>query len=162
MSTKTCPSCQAEVPSAAGRCKECFHDFTEVQTTKSGPMVLLAALAAMAVIGGGAAYMIAQKPLDQRILVDEETQSVVWTTTYRSGPETIRVKWADILKLEHVTSSAGTHEIVAVSLGGDRHVIESSDEGSLRGNAEHYAKMMDKPLDLVDNTRGFHKSGTQP
>ena len=25
---------------------------------------------------------------------------------------------------------------------------------------EHYAKLMDKPLDLVDNTRGFHKSGT--
>jgi dihydropyrimidinase len=29
VATKTCPSCDAEVPAAALRCKYCFHDFTE-------------------------------------------------------------------------------------------------------------------------------------
>ncbi|MCO4744376.1 MAG: hypothetical protein KC912_06280 [Proteobacteria bacterium] len=160
MSTKTCPSCQAEVPLAAARCKECFHDFNEIAPKKAGPLVLLGALAAMAVIGATTFYVISLRPLDERILVDEQTQSVVWTTTYRSGPQTVRLKWTDIIKLEHVTSSSGTHEIVAVSIEGERHVIEESEQGSLRGNAEHYARMMDKPLDLIDNTRGFHKSGT--
>ena len=72
---------------------------------------------------------------------------------------TTRLEWKDVIKLEHVTSSAGTHELVAVTTSGDRQTIEVSDEGSLRGTAEHYAQLMDKPLDLVDNTRGFHKSG---
>lgn len=159
MATKTCPSCDAEVPAAAGRCKECFHDFNEIQAKSGGPLVLLGALAAMLSIGAIAFYFIASKPLDQRILVDGETQSVVWTTTYRNGVETTRLEWKDVIKLEHVTSSAGTHQIVAVTTDGDRRTIEVSDEGSLRGTAEHYAKLMDKPLDLVDNTRGFHKSG---
>lgn len=158
MSTKTCPSCQTDVPLAAARCKECFHDFTEIPPKKSGPLVLLGALAAMAVLGGLAFFVIAQRPLDKRILVDQQTESVIWTTTYRTGPQTTRLKWADVLKLEHVTSATGNHEIVAVAVDGDRHVIEASTKGSLRGNAEHYAKLMDKPLDLIDNTRGFGKS----
>lgn len=159
MSTKTCPSCDAEVPLAATRCKECFHDFTETPPKKAGPLVLLGAIAAMMVIGAVTFYVIGLRPLDQRILVDQETESIVWTTTYRSGVETDRVYWKDVIKLEHVTSSAGTHEIVAVTVDGDRRTVEVSDEGSLRGTAEVYAQLMDKPLDLIDNTRGFHKSG---
>lgn len=162
MSTKTCPSCDSEVPLAAARCKECFHDFTEVPPKKAGPLVLLGAIAAMMVIGATTFYVIQLRPLDQRILVDGETSSVIWTTTYRTGIETERLYWKDVIKLEHVTSSAGSHEIVAVTIDGDRRTIETSEEGSLRGTAEHYAKLMDKPLDLIDNTRGFHKSGDKP
>ena len=45
MSTKTCPSCGADVPEAAPRCKHCFHDFTEVpQRSSSGLMGLLVEL----------------------------------------------------------------------------------------------------------------------
>ena len=41
---KTCPSCSAEVPFEASRCKHCFHDFSEAQVKKSNPMVALLAL----------------------------------------------------------------------------------------------------------------------
>ena len=158
MSTKTCPSCGEEVPAAANRCKECFHDFTEDAPAKtSGPIILLATLAAMAVVAALTFFVVSQRPLDQRILVDEETESVVWTTTYRTGPVTERLRWDEIVKIEHVTTSGGAHEIIALTNTGDRKVIERSEGNPLRANAEHYAQVMEKPLDLIDNTRGFHK-----
>ena len=70
--------------------------------------------------------------------------------------ETERLKWVDVAKLEYVVQSAGGYEIAAVALDGDRFVIQES-PNPLKTEADHYAQMMEKPLDIVDNTRGFHK-----
>lgn len=157
MATKTCPDCGTEVPASAARCKECFHDFNEQRTPRAGPIVLLAALAAMSILGALTFWIISMRPLEQRILVDESTQAVIFTTHYRSGPVTDRLDWADIASLEHVTTGAGHFKIVAVTLDGQEVVIQQSAERSLTSDAEHYAKVMGKPLTIIDNTRGFHK-----
>lgn len=154
---KTCPSCGTDVPAAAARCKECFHDFNEVKPRRTGPIALLASFAAMAVIGALTFWVISSRPIDRRILVDEETRSVIFTTQYRTGPETERLNWDEIGKLEHVTAANGTFEIVAIKLDGTRKTIEESGDGSLASRAEHYANLMEKPLELIDNTRGFGK-----
>lgn len=158
MSTKDCPSCGTVVPVSAARCKECFHDFTEDDPQKnssSGPLVLLATLAAMAVVGGLTFWWIASQPVDGRILVDQESQSVVWTQKYRDRVETDRLPFADIVKLEYVLRATGGFEIVAITTAGERRIIEE-DSRPLRTEATHYAQVMDKPLEEVDNTRGFH------
>ena len=160
MNTKDCPSCGAEVPASATRCKECFHDFTEDDLVKrnsmSGPLVLLGAVAAMAVVGAFTLWMITSQPVDERILVDEDTQSVVWTRKFRSGVETERLAFQDVIKLEYVMRSNGGFAVVALTSAGDRKVIHEDDR-PLRTEATRYAKLMDKPLDEVDNTSGFHK-----
>ncbi len=157
MAMKTCPSCGADVPSSAARCKECFHDFNEVKPRRTGPIALLAAFAAMAVVGAVTFWVISGRPVDRRILVDEATHSIIFTTQYRDGPETERLMWDDIGKLEHVSENNGTFEIAAIKLDGTRMVIHESNDKSLEKQAEVYAKMMEKPLTLVDNTRGFGK-----
>ena len=157
MATKTCPDCGTDVPVSATRCKECFHDFNEQRAPRTGPIILLAALAAMSILGALTFWIVSMRPLEQRILVDESTEAVIFTTHYRSGPVTERLSWDDIAALEHVTAGGGTHAIVAITLSGDRVIIQESPNRPLRSDAEHYAKVMEKPVRFVDNTRGFHK-----
>ncbi len=132
-----------------------------VEGTSGSPMSLLVALAAMAVLGAVTFWFVSQRPLSQKILVDEETRSVIFTTEYRTGPEADRLAWDNIVKLQHVTTGAGDFEIVAITTDAERVIIQSSSESPLSGTASHYAKVMEKPLELVDDTRGFHKTGQE-
>ena len=87
---KECPSCGASVPRSANLCKHCFHDFTDdaVPTRSGGPIFLLGAVAAMAILGAVTFGYVASQPIEERILVDQDTRSVVWTRQYRSGIQT--------------------------------------------------------------------------
>lgn len=155
---KACPSCGEMVPEAATRCKECFHDFTEQPHPRSGgPLALLVAVAGMAIVGALTLGYIVSKPLEERILVDESTHSVVWTRLFRGGIETETLKWDEIIRLEYVITQGGDFEIVALTTDGERKVIMFSADRPLSGEAERYARIMEKPLETVDNTRGFHK-----
>lgn len=158
MSTKDCPSCGADVPSSATRCKECFHDFSEQPRGMSwtGPLMLLGSVAAMAVVGTITLGVIVSQPVEERILVDEDTRSVVWTRKFRTGLETDRLMFEDVIKLEYVIKSNGTFEVRAVTVDGDRKIIHE-DRRPLKSEATRYAQLMDKPLEEVDNTSGFHK-----
>lgn len=159
MSMKDCPSCGESVPVAASRCKNCFHDFGASKPSRlGGPVALLAAFAAMAVVGAGTFMLIAGQPLDQSILVDGDTQSVVWTTRMRSGVQSDRLAFADVVRLEYVTKASGGFEIVAVSVDGERKIIQEG-RSPLKSEATQYARLMDKPLKEVNNTRGFHTMG---
>ena len=154
---KDCPSCGAEVPQSAARCKECFHDFNaEPPKRTGGPIFLLAAVAAMAVVGSITLWFVVSQPVEQLIHVDQESESIVWTSRYRGGTETDRLKWLDIAKIEYVIKQSGDFDVIAVTLTGDRKVIQT-DTAPLQSEASQYATLMDKPLDVVDNTRGFHK-----
>lgn len=161
MSTKDCPSCGAVVPASATRCKECFHDFTEddlPSRSRSGPIMVLATVAAMATVGAGTLWYIVSQPIEEKISVQQETQSVVKVRKYRNRVESEQLRFADIVKLEYVLNTGGSHQVIAVTSDGDREVIHSG-KSSLRKEAQRYAQLMDKPLEEVDNTRGFHKSG---
>lgn len=157
MRTKECPSCGLTVPASASRCKDCFHDFADVQVRRTGgPLLMLGSLAAMATVGALTLWWIAGTPLDESILVDGESESVVWTRKYRHGLETDRLRFAEISKLQYVIRSNGSYEIVAVtSTGGTKVVAEAV--RPLKSDAEKYAKLMEKPLEEVDQTGGFGK-----
>lgn len=156
MDTKTCPSCGTEVPTAATRCKTCFHDFTEEPVRNGSPVALLVALALAVVIAAGAFWYVSQIPTDKRILVDQETQTIQWITQYSGDRlKTDRVKFAEIAKIEHVVTSSGAYQIVAVTQGGERKVVEEDRSKSLALQAQKYADLMKKPLENKDETFGF-------
>jgi len=157
MDTKTCPSCGTEVPSAATRCKTCFHDFTEEPVRNGSPVALLVALALAVVIAAGAFWYVSQIPTDKRILVDQETQTIQWITQFSDHLETDRVTFAEITKIEHIVTSSGAYQIVAVTTSGDRKVVEEDRSKSLALQAQRYAAMMQKPLENKDETFGFMK-----
>lgn len=151
MSTKDCPSCGAEVPASATRCKECFHDFTSEQKqgfSFLGPLIVLGSVAAMAIVGALVLLFVFMQPVEERILVDEDTRSIVWTTKYRTGIETDRVMFDQVVKLEH-SGTGGTFQIVALTTDGERRVIQE-DNRALDAEARHYALMMDKPFEDID------------
>jgi hypothetical protein len=163
MSMKSCPSCGTDVPKAAARCKECFHDFLEEAPPKPNPMLtMLGGLAVMAIVGALTFNYISSQPTDQKILVDQETESIIFTTPYRTGIETDRLNWSEIGKLEHHTSARGDFEIVAVELSGTRTTIQTDPDQTLLQTATIYSKMMGKPLEVIDNTpAGFGKKMTK-
>ena len=161
--TKECPSCGTEVPESANRCKVCFHDFTEIPPPKSSPLILLAAIALVVVMAVGALAYVMTLPVSSTIHLDPESESIIFVTKYRYGEETETLAWSRVGKLEHVVTRAGEFELLAVDLDGRRWVIESSNAGPIRGNAERYAEMLDKPLDFVDNTpAGFRSDAETP
>lgn len=159
METKTCPSCGAEVPVVATRCKSCFHDFDAPPTTSGSPMALLIALAASIVVAGVAFWYLSQRPTDQKILVDQETRTVQWLTQYQGERLDVdRVTFDEIDRLEYVVTYGGDYEIAAFTRDGERKIIEAHPDRPLELQAERYARIMDKPLDKRDETTGFMKA----
>ena len=150
-SYKSCPSCHAEVPASAARCKTCFHDFKAKKARNLGPVLLLASFTSMTLIGAVVFAVVTMQPVDTRILVDQETKSVIVTTKYRTGPVTKRIPWDDVAKVQYVTTSEGKFNIVVVTRSNESEVIQASDE-PMASDAAKYATMIGKPLEQVDES----------
>lgn len=119
-------------------------------------MGMLAFVLALLLIGGGTFFYINQRSASEKIVVDQETASIVFIKKYADRTETNRVNFAEIQKVEHVFGGEqATFEVVAVASDGNRYVIKQSDEGTLVGYAEHVAAVMDKPMEDIRNVRGF-------
>ncbi len=159
MNTKTCPNCQADVPVAATRCKECFHDFSS-EGPKSfnwlGPLFVLGVVALMAVIASVVLAFVFVQPLEQHVLVDDETRSIVWTTQYRTGVTTDRLMFDQVASLE-LASESGEFVITAVTTTGDRKEVTRSEE-PLDSQARVYSNIMDKPLVEQDPAKALLKN----
>lgn len=156
MENKTCPSCGADVPAVATRCKNCFHDFTEEPVKKSNPLLGLLTLVLVLLVIGGASLGYIFYRTAERAVVDEETQSIVFTRKSAMKTETERVAFASVVRVEHVIGGENAmFEVVAVTQDGKRYIIEQSRENPLRGKAEHIAAVLEKPYEEVKNVRGF-------
>lgn len=159
MATKFCPSCNAEVPAAAQRCKHCFHDFEAegVEARKRSGMVgLLIFVLVLLLIGIGTAAWLAGTQRSERVVVDAETKSVVFTKTTAAGTQTERVSWEHIERLEHLIGGGDAmYQIVAVMDDGKMRVLKQSEEEDLSGEAKHMAKVVGKPFSEVNKVPGF-------
>lgn len=157
--TKVCPACETDVPAAAARCKECFHDFSVKQRSSwKGPLILLGAVAFMTMVGAATFLFVVTRPLERHAQVDGPSRSIVYITQYRSGPQTKRLNFDDIASLEYRINANGTHEVNALSLTGERWAIHEATPASLESEAEDYERMMGKPLITIDDTRGIGKA----
>ena len=157
MATKTCPSCGEEVPVVAARCKSCFYDFNEEPAqNKSGMMGLLVLFAAMALVGMGVFWHLHTQVAAERVVVEEETQTIIITRKSAAKTEATRVAFGDVTRVEYVLGGdTALYEIVAVTGDGERHVIQASDDSPLDVRAEHVSRTMEKPLERVRNIKTF-------
>ncbi len=160
MASKTCPSCMEDVPVAAARCKHCFHDFNEEPTAKkSGLLGLMTLLAAMGLIGAATFWFTSTNQSQQApTKLDGETRQIIITTVTKDGPHVTKVAYSEVARIEYVLKGEDfMHEVVAVTRGGERHLIEASKNKPLAGTAETYAGMIGKargedcPWDKVSN-----------
>ena len=165
MSKKTCPSCGQMVPTAASRCKSCFHDFSAEDQPKKksgGILLLLGTVAAMVCVGAVAMYYVVNhQAVKRNVVIDQESASVVWTRTSSQGTETDRLPFAELKELEFVIGGKrSTWEVYAVNLDGDKKLLHSSNEGTLEGYAEHISHVMEKPVVEVRNMKNFDEKYT--
>ena len=160
MAYKSCPQCGTEAPMTATRCKSCFFDYTSLRGRNWGPIVLLGTLALMPVIAASVFLWVSSRPLETRNIVDPESMSIKFVTTYRSGPTTETVPFADVKEVEHRHISRGSFELAVVTNSGDRKVLASHPTDPLTQQAEQYGELMKKPVVQVDET-GLDKL-TQP
>ena len=164
MNTKSCPSCGADVPTVAKRCRECFHDFRPDPEKKSGSnalLMLLGFLALMSVLGAATLGAITTFPLDQQIQVAGESKYIIITTQYVSGLSTERIPFSKVREIEHIIVGNGTFEIWAHLDGGGQVLINRSKK-SRKADADAYASVIGKPFRETDNTTGFFKQAQQP
>jgi hypothetical protein len=165
VSKKTCPSCGAEVPSAASRCKHCFHDFgagEDAPRKTSGVIILLVLIVALLGAGFGIATY-AQKNIfvKQNIVIDQETESVIWTRTTTDGMSTERLPFSEIKELEFVIGGKkATWVVYAVKNDGEKKLLHQSNEGTLEGYADHLSHVMKKDLVEVRNMKNFDEQYT--
>lgn len=153
MGYKSCPQCGTEAPMTATRCKSCFHDFSASAKSRSwGPIVLLATIALMPVIAASVFLWISYRPLETRNIVDPESMSIKFVTTYRGGPTTEFVPFADVREIEHRHLSRGSFELAVITNSGDRKVLATSPTDPLTSQAEQYSQLMKKPFVQVDET----------
>lgn len=164
LNTKTCPSCGADVPTVAKRCRECFHDF---RAKKEGIpwlnalLILAGVLGLMAVLGAATLGSITSFPLDQKIQVHQETNYIITTTQYVSGVRTDRVPFNQIKSIEHVIVGNGNFEIRAHKQGGG-YLLLARSKKSRKNDAQTFADVMGKPFDETDNSpRGFNMQPAQ-
>ncbi len=157
MATKTCPSCAEEVPVVAARCKSCFFDFNEEpEANKGGMMGLLLLFAAMALVGMGVFWYLHTQVAAERVVVEEETQTIIITRKSAAKTEATRVAFGDVTRVEYVLGGdTALYEIVAVTGDDERYVIQASDDSPLDVRAEHISRTMEKPLQRVRNVKTF-------
>ena len=169
MDTKTCPSCGADLPRVAKRCRECFHDLRDKAAASpgggsaavNGMLLLVGALGVMAVLLAIALGTIVSFPLDSKIQVNKESQYVIITRQYVSGIKSDRVPFSDIVAVKHVIPSAGVFRNIAIRTDRSELTIAQVDH-SLKGDAERYAEVMNKPFTEDDRAGGLLKPKTPP
>ena len=160
MLTKECPSCLADVPTTAFRCKHCFHDFNVKPSNKSGGIAVLWSVTIMSVIGAVSMALVVQKSLEAQYFVDKSTENIhAITTTMTGGTESSTIPFADIESIEFVTGGDEMfYEVFATTTDDERLMLQSSDERNLRAFATQTQLDIDERTDhaveliQIDNT----------
>ena len=164
MVTKTCPSCGADVPTVAARCKHCFYDFSAegAAAKKSGGFVGLLGFVFLLLLGGvGVSAWLYNGQQAEKVIIDQESKSIVFTRTSAGGTETERLPFERIGKIQHTIGEGDKlYEVVALGTDGQRWVIKESDEDNLSGDAGRIARIMGKPMEEIDNTPGRRDAST--
>lgn len=157
MSTKICPNCNAEVLGVAHLCKHCFHDFHMVLPKKKSPLFTILFLAVGTALVSAIAYgYIHGQNRTFKISLDQETESIVFTTTYSDRTEADRVFWKDVSMVEYVkNTSPRPFEVAIVTTKGGRFVYQQSDE-PMENQAQQLSDMIKRPIVIKD------ASGTDP
>ena len=148
MSTKECPSCMADVPSAALRCKHCFHDFTVQVSRRPGPMIMLWSLAIMSLLGAGIMAYIVHTSMSVRYVIEPTQQEIqVTRTTLTGGTETSKIPFDEVTEVEYIEGGESAYyEVIAMTKDDERLLLRAS-EIALHGWANTVTMVIDENTD---------------
>jgi hypothetical protein len=152
-STKTCPNCGTIAPVSARRCKECFHDYSAKETRQ--PLVrtllpMLGATALMSVLGALTISWMTSFPTNERALVDATSKQIQWIREFKDGHfETDQVAFDRVKKIQYHADGANFTVVAVLDNGETRDIIRTMG-APIQSQAEDYAKLMDKPFEIVD------------
>lgn len=149
---KTCPQCGTEAPTSAFRCKQCMHEYGHKKERSWGPILLLGTFAAMTLFAGGVFFYASARPLEFSSVVDPETQSIRFVTTYGTGPVTENVRFDHISRLVHEHMKDGSFEMYIVTTDGQKKLLLSGNE-PMTSQVARYGDMMKKPVDTIDDAK---------
>ena len=147
LSTKICPNCGAEVPDVANLCKHCFHDFHMVVPKRKSPLFpILLFLNGTAIVTALTYGYVHDQQRTFKISVDQETQSIVFTTTYSDHTEANRVFFKDVAQVEYVMNAKPRpFEVALVTTNGGRFVYQQADE-PLDYAATQLGSLLERPV----------------
>ena len=119
--------------------------------------MIIGLIAAMVCVGAGVMYYVLNfQSVKRNVVIDEETQSVVWTRTYADKVETDRLPFAEIEKVENIMGgSNATFEVMLVTTDGERFLLNQSNDVPLESYAQHISHVIEKPLVQVRKIKGF-------
>ena len=149
---KTCPQCGTEAPSSAFRCKQCMYEYGAKKGRSWGPILLLATFAVMTLVASGVFFVQSRRALEYSSVVDPETQSIRFVTTYGSGPVTENVRFDRIGRIVHEHMKNGSFEMYVVTTDGEKKLLLSGLE-PMTGQVTKYGEMMKKPVEMIDETK---------
>ena len=153
MSTKICPNCENSVPAVANLCKHCFHDFHVVVPKKKSPLfpILLFAVGSALVSAMAYGYIHSQNRTFN-ISIDQETESMVFTTVFSDRTEAERVYWKDVSTIEYVkNTSPRPFEVAVLTTRGDRFIYLQSGEPA-EYQAQQLADSIKRPMIVRDDS----------
>ena len=166
METKTCPSCSEDVPTAAARCKHCFHDFSAAPPKRPNPLLpLLLLIAACGIVGGGVYWWVSERATECKVDVDGEREAITWVCVYKNGPRAdLVLPFSDIGKVSYAAGGQGedTFVVSVCEKSGDCHVVENSRK-PLDGTAARIARLVGVEVDKKQaETGGLGKGMLTP
>lgn len=145
---KTCPQCGTEAPISAFRCKSCMYEYGHKKARSWGPILLLGTFASMTLVAGGVFFYASSRPLEFSSVVDPETQSIRFVTTYGTGPTTENVRFDHIGKLVHEQMPNGEFEMYVVTTDGKKMLLMHDNE-PMMNEVTRYGDMMKKPVEMI-------------
>lgn len=136
----------------ANLCKHCFHDFHMVVAKRKSPLFTILLLAVGTAIVTALTYgYVNSAQHTTRISLDQETESIVFTTKYADRTEAERVYWKDVSNIEYIANARPRpFEIAVVTTKGERFVYQQANE-PLDVQADKLGKAIGRPVVSKDN-----------
>ena len=154
MTTKNCPNCSEEVPAVANLCKHCFHDFRVPVVKRASPIWTLLLFTIAVAIAASAAYGYRHSLYARsKISIDQETKSIVFTTTDTEGTEATRVYFKDIAGIEYRKNAKPRPFEVVVRTTSGRSFVYSQSSDPLDFQARQLSDTVGQPLSTQDEYR---------
>lgn len=167
MSTKICPNCNAEVVDIAHICKHCMYDFHTPVVVKKSPLWTILWLAfGTALVSAMTFGYMASANKSQMSSIDQETKSIVFTTTYADHTDVQRVPFQNVSSVEYLKNAKPrAFQVDVLTVDGKRFLYASSND-PLDADARSIAETVGKPVVEKNNYEGpqtvFGKTVGQP
>ena len=159
-----CPVCNNEVPLGAPRCKHCFSDLAAYWDGSSrkktrGPLIGVTLLLLLFLAAGfWVYYSVFNRTQLGLVTIDPELERIVLVyTSTNAEPTTNQIRFGEVASIEMEAGAyflGGNHwSVYVVTTGGERVLVNRSEEVPLESYANNIAQHTNKQLTIINNIK---------